>query len=199
MAAQALLVAVGVAGWQIYGLPAWAPAIPALGIVGHVLHVRREARRLEERRRRQHAVDIRRRTARRRAEAAVAAAIERATSTKPQAARPGTIHADGTWEPVHVPLPTYVTAPAVRRPPTRVVSVDADGAWTSGELTDLMSGFRGRPGVNAVAAFSSRTAQSFGGAGESRARFFERDTAEDLPASENGSTAERSRRRAVNE
>src|SRR5262249_54612735 len=184
----ALLVVGAVVGAQMSGLPAWAPAVPALGLVVYVLHVRREARRLRQWRRRQHVADIRRLVARRRAEAAVAAAVEREARTEPQAARPGTIYADGTWEPVRGPLPTYVTAPAVRRPPARVVSVDAEGLWTSGELADLMSGFRGRPGVNAVTAFSSRAATGFS----------DGDTAEDLPA-EDGSTAARPRPRAVNE
>jgi hypothetical protein len=217
----AILVVGGVAGGQMSGLPAWAPAVPALGLVGYVLHIRREARRSKERRRRQHVADIRRLAARRRAEAAVAAAVERAAWTEPQAVRPGTIYADGTWEPVRVPLPTYVTAPVVRRPPARVVSVDAEGPWTSGELADLMSGFRGRPGVNAMTAFSSRapqplpnqvpqwsdsagsspgrTARSLGRTGELPAAFSEGDTAEDLPAAHDGSTAGRPHRRAVNE
>jgi len=185
----ALLVVGAVVGVQMSGLPAWAPAGPALGLVVYVLQVRREARRLREWRRRQHVADIRRLVARRRAEAAVAAAVEREARTEPQAARPGTIYADGTWEPVRVPLPTYVTAPVVRRPPARVVSVDAEGLWTSGELADLMSGFRGRPGANAVTAFSSRAP----------ACVSDGDTAEDLPAAEDGSTAARPRPRAVNE
>ena len=217
----AILVVGGVVGGQTSGLPAWAPAVPALGLVAYVLHVRREARRSQERRRRQHAVDLRRLAARRRAEAAVAAAVEQAAWAAPQAVRPGTIHADGSWEPMRIPLPTYVTAPVVRRPPARVVSVDAEGAWTSGQLTDLMSGFRGQPGVNASAAFSSRapqpwpgqvaqstgpggtapgrTERSPGRAGESPTRFPAGDAGDDLPAAQDGSTADRPRPRAVNE
>jgi hypothetical protein len=166
-------------------------------------------------------VDLRRLAARRRAEVAVAAAVEQAAWAEPQAVRPGTIHADGSWEPMRIPLPTYVTAPVVRRPPARVVSVDAEGAWTSGQLTDLMSGFRGQPGVNASAAFSSRTpqpwpsqvAQSTGPGGtapgrtvlspgraeESPTRFPAGDADDDLPAAQDGSTADRPRPRAVNE
>jgi hypothetical protein len=203
----AILVVAGVVGGQMSGLPAWAPAVPALGLAGYVLHVRREARRLKERRRRQHVVDIRRRAARRRAEAAVAVAVERAARTEPQRARPGTIYADGTWEPVRVPLPTYVTAPVVSRPPVRVVSVDAEGSWTSGELADLMSGFRGRPGINTMTAFSGharrpllgQVARSPGRAGESPARFSAGDAADDLPAAQDGSTTDTPRPRAVNE
>jgi hypothetical protein len=185
----AVLVAGAAVGGQMYGLPAWAPAVPTLGLVVYVLHVRREARRLKEWRRRQRIADIRRLAARRRAEAAVAADVERAARTEAKAVRPGTIYADGTWEPVRVPLPTYVTAPVVRRPPARVVSVDAEGRWTSGELADLMSGFRGRPGVNAVTAFSSRAPASVS----------DGDTAEDLPAAQDGSAPARPRPRAVNE
>ncbi len=144
---------------------------------------------MKKQRRRQHVADIRRLPARRRAEAAVAAAVERAARTEPQAVRPGTIYADGTWEPVRVPLPTYVTAPVIRRPPARVVSVDAEGPWTSGDLADLMSGFRGRPGVNAMTTFSSRAL----------ADFSDGDTPEDPPAAQGGSTAARPRPRAVNE
>ncbi|HEY8114246.1 MAG TPA: hypothetical protein VII16_15555 [Actinomycetes bacterium] len=217
----AILVVGGVVGGQTAGLPAWAPAVPALGLVAYVLHVRRQARRSQERRRRQHAVDLRRLAARRRAEAAVAAAVEQAAWVAPQAVRPGTIHADGSWEPMRIPLPTYVTAPVVRRPPARVVSVGAEGAWTSGQLTDLMSGFRGQPGVNASAAFSSRapqpwpgqvaqstgpggmapgrTERSPGRAGESPTRFPASDAGDDLPAAQDGSTADRPRPRAVNE
>jgi hypothetical protein len=217
----AILVVGGVVGGQTSGLPAWAPVLPALGLVAYVLHVRREARRSQERRRRQHAVDLRRLAARRRAEAAVAAAVEQAAWAAPQAVRPGTIHADGSWEPMRIPLPTYVTAPVVRRPPARVVSVDAEGAWTSGQLTDLMSGFRGQPGVNASAAFSSRAPQAWPGqvaqstgpggtapgrierspgrAGESPTRFPASDAGDDLPAAQDGSTADRPRPRAVNE
>ena len=234
----AILVVGGVVGGQTSGLPAWAPAVPAAGLVAYVLHVRREARRSQERRRRQHAVDLRRLAARRRAEAAVAAAVEQAARAAPQAVRPGTIHADGSWsvscliasifrdadgswEPMRIPLPTYVTAPVVRRPPARVVSVDAEGAWTSGQLTDLMSGFRGQPAVNASAAFSSRAPQAWPGqvaqstgpggtapgrterspgrAGESPTRFPAGDAGDDLPAAQDGSTADRPRPRAVNE
>jgi hypothetical protein len=185
----AVLVVGAVVGGQMSGLPGWAPAVPALGLVVYVLHVRREARRLREWRRRKHVADIRRLAARRRAEAAVAAAVERAARTEPKAVLPGTIHADGTWEPVRVPLPTYVTAPVVRRPPARVVSVDTEGLWTSGDLADLMSGFRGRPGVNAMTAFSSRRPASFS----------DGDTAEEPPAAQDGSAAARPRPRAVNE
>jgi hypothetical protein len=217
----AVLIVGGVVGGQTSGLLAWAPAVPALGLVMYVLHVRREARRLQERRRRQRAADMRRLAARLRAEAAVAAAVEQAVRAEPPAVRPGTIHADGSWEPMRIPLPTYVTAPVVRRPPARVVSVDAEGAWTSGQLTDLMSGFRGQPGVNAITAFSSRapkpllsqvaqstgpagtsagrTARSPGRAGESPTRFPAGDTGDDLPAAQDGSTADRPRPRAVNE
>jgi hypothetical protein len=145
-------------------LPLATPLLPALGFVGYVLHVRRQARRLYEQKRRDQAIAVKRAELRRRAEAAVARSTERAAArSEPPRARPGTIHADGTWEPVRIPLPTYVTAPVVRRPPpARVVAVDGAGAWTSGHLTDLMSGFRGRPGVNAVTAFSSGAQQHAG-------------------------------------
>jgi hypothetical protein len=210
----AILVVGGLVGVHLSGLPSWAPAVPALGLVGYVLHVRREAHRLKAWRRRQHVADSRRLAARRQAEAAVAAAVERAARTERQTVRPGTIYADGTWEPMRVPLPTYVTAPVVRRPPARVVSVAAEGPWTSGELADLMSGFRSRPGVNAMTAFNSRApqplpgrvAQSPGRAGRSPGRtgeppaaFADGGAAEDLPAAQDGSAADRPHPWAVNE
>ena len=111
----AVVIVGGVVGGQTSGLPAWAPAVPAVGIVVYVLYVRREARRLEARRRRQRAADMRQLAARLRAEAAVAAAVEQAARAEPQAVRPGTIHADGSWEPMRIPLPTFVTAP-IRAP-----------------------------------------------------------------------------------
>jgi hypothetical protein len=157
----AVLVTAAAVSVPTSGLPLGTPLLPALGLVVYVLHVRREARRLYEKKRRDRAIALKRGEVRRGAEAAVAHASDRAAArSEPNRARPGTIHADGTWEPVHIPLPTYVTAPVVRRPPARVVAVDGTGAWTSGHLTDLMSGFRGRPGVNAVTAFSSGAQQA---------------------------------------
>ncbi len=40
-----------------------------------------------------------------------------------------------TWEPVPVPLPTYVTAPKARRS-IRTIDLDTPGAWTSGRLAE---------------------------------------------------------------
>jgi hypothetical protein len=47
--------------------------------------------------------------------------------------------ADRAWEPVPVPLPTYVSAPRAPRS-VRIIDLTAPGAWTSGRLADQPEG-----------------------------------------------------------
>ena len=40
-------------------------------------------------------------------------------------------HSEGQWDPVHAPLPTYVSKPAARRT-VRTIDLDSTGVWSSG-------------------------------------------------------------------
>jgi len=141
-------------------LPAWLPLAPMLLVVGFVVHLRAEARRMVERERRMLArrrsdpsragrkpsaeptsaapVSAARRAANPNAEAddvspAVVDAAPAAMST--QADELYDAVAQHVWDPVPVPLPTYVTAPKAPRS-VRVIDLTRPGAWTSGHLSE---------------------------------------------------------------
>jgi hypothetical protein len=72
---------------------------------------------------------------------AAAPSERRSTSTAAAPSTPGATIAEdhahssaaGGWNPVPVPLPTYVTAPKAVRA-ARTIELGGDGAWTSGRL-----------------------------------------------------------------
>ncbi len=134
--------------------PVWAPALPTVALAGYVIRVRGEARRAYERTRRARMADARRAEARRRAEAIVAAAPP-ASAERRQ--RPALVNPDGTWQPVKIPLPSYVTAPVAGagRRDSRPIVLGAYGSWTRRRMGDLMRHSRtagGRPLLVPVAA-----------------------------------------------
>jgi len=47
--------------------------------------------------------------------------------------------AERVWEPIAVPLPTYVTAPKAPRS-VRIIDLSQPGAWTSGRLPEPAAG-----------------------------------------------------------
>ncbi len=141
------VIGIGV-GSGLGRLAAWAPVVPALMLAGYVMLLRRSVRR----------ATLAARRARARAE------MERVTMARPMTTYPAphvsvradivsesadqfdaeitippveepVTAADGTWEPVPVPLPTYVTAPKARRA-IRTIDLATPGAWTSGRLTE---------------------------------------------------------------
>ncbi|MCU0265587.1 MAG: hypothetical protein MUC45_05620 [Actinomycetia bacterium] len=149
-----VLVVVGVAPW-------WAAVLPAVLLGAFVARARVAARRrtsreLQERRARAAA-------ARRRRDAAVASRYRQSVGAAPRADLAVAVAADvavdiavpaaepvrpaleseplydavaeRVWEPVPVPLPTYVTAPKAPRS-VRVIDLTQPGSWTSGHLTE---------------------------------------------------------------
>lgn len=121
-------------------LPTVSIAVPAVLLSGFLVLARRaavvQARRL----------DRLRRAARRRAQArAQAEAEERSAPTEaisssgkriavldlPEPAEPPDPNA---WEPVPVPLPTYLTKAKAEKPAVRRIDLSSPGAWTSGRL-----------------------------------------------------------------
>jgi hypothetical protein len=143
-------------------LPAWLPLAPMLLVVGFVVHLRAEARRMVERERRMlarrradHTRAARkpspdrisaspasfsaRRTASSTAEPGVAAAPASVDAAPVVAASEADELYDAVaqhvWDPVPVPLPTYVTAPKAPRS-VRVIDLTRPGAWTSGHLSE---------------------------------------------------------------
>lgn len=141
-------------GW----LPRWGPVLPALLLLGFLVHLRREtkAQAALDRRRRAQAVtaESRRRRAsavpaavavevehilppvRETVPAAVAVADADVTAADVELAADELYDAeqDRAWDPVPVPLPTYVTAPKAPRS-VRVIDLTKPGLWTSGHLS----------------------------------------------------------------
>ncbi len=140
----------GVLGLALLGVvPGWAVALPGLALAGFVVHLRRETK--------AQAARDRRRRARPRAarlplssapRAAARSAADAGASLLPAAAIAATVpepqqfeaveepydsELDRVWEPVAVPLPTYVTAPKAPRS-VRVIDLTHPGLWTSGHL-----------------------------------------------------------------
>jgi hypothetical protein len=107
-----VLAAAGVMSW-------WWQIVVDLAVVGFVVHLRAEAKRARA---------IRRRTHMRPASPTQAPPVERVEAVdvpvRAPAPQPATVVASGApmvideemWEPVPVPLPTYVTAPVAQRP-----------------------------------------------------------------------------------
>lgn len=157
LAGLALLVAVlAVAGL----VPWWAVVAPVVLLAGFVARARvaaqrhtaralqeRRARAAVARRERDAAVASRHRQAGTspRAEPAavpvagpVVAAVDAVATPVLPVAEPDPLYdavAERVWEPVPVPLPTYVTAPKAPRS-VRVIDLTLPGAWTSGHLTE---------------------------------------------------------------
>jgi len=127
-------------------VPVWLALVPALLLVGFVVHLRLEQRRADERRERQ---------ARRQRELAARAARDEAgirarvvttaarsrvdlsaeVQAEPQQDLDGVYDAvaDHVWDPVPVPAPTYVNAPKAPRS-VRTIDLTRPGHWTSGRV-----------------------------------------------------------------
>jgi len=125
-------------------VPIWLGLVPALLLVGFVVHLRLEQRRADERRDRQ---------ARRQRELAARAARDEAgirarvvtTAARSRVDAPVEVEAepqmdpeavydavaDHVWDPVPVPAPTYVNAPKAPRS-VRTIDLTRPGHWTSG-------------------------------------------------------------------
>ena len=141
-----LIVLVGAAAWFGY-LPMYAVAVPAVLAVAYLVHLRAEAKRAADRARRHDAARMR---ARRRyaddayrarylpayASSTAHAAQQLPTAPEPDVLgmveQPAALVSDGgeVWQPVPVPLPTYVTAPPASHP-VRVIDLTKPGAWAS--------------------------------------------------------------------
>ena len=138
-----LVLALGVVALAIAAgrLPTLSIAVPAVLLSGFLVLARRaavvQARRLER---------IRRVAARRRAEAKAQVKAEEESAPAeaisssgkriavldlPESAEPPDPNA---WEPVPVPLPTYLTKAKAETPAVRRIDLSSPGAWTSGRL-----------------------------------------------------------------
>jgi len=124
-----LLVAVAVTSTAIVvgRLPAWWVGVPSASLVGFLLLARRAAVR-EGRRRR---VGQRRATGR---AAPVAHEDVRTRIAMLDEPEPVPEVDPDAWEPVAVPLPTYVTKAVAPPQATRKIDLTQPGAWTSGRL-----------------------------------------------------------------
>jgi hypothetical protein len=128
--ACAVAVTAGVGGW----LPMWGGALPVLLLLTYATELRAGVRRRHavglRRRRGQAVADVRRRRIdfATRLEA-VRRALRPAVPDEPTIVEPPVEVHDG-WQPIEVPLPTYVTAP---KAPIRVRTIDVSspGAWAS--------------------------------------------------------------------
>ncbi|HET6685892.1 MAG TPA: hypothetical protein VFH02_05125 [Jiangellaceae bacterium] len=103
-------------------LPGWAVAVPVVLLAVFLVLARRAA-----------VAEARRRPVRRRSTARAAAApVHRvAVLEEPEPVAPEDPDA---WEPVPVPLPTYVTKARAPDPGSRRIDLSQPGAWTSGRL-----------------------------------------------------------------
>lgn len=135
-----LLAIVAVALGATAGLalvPPWVAGAGLAVLIGYLGRLRLEAKRARRRDRRRQLM-ARQAAARRRAVQAARrrggiGGLSRRRAEPP--GRPVLVNADGTWNPIPLPLPTYITAPIVDRPAARVIDVSASGAaWTSGRL-----------------------------------------------------------------
>jgi uncharacterized membrane protein len=169
-------------------VPVWAPAIPLVVLVAFLLRARASAHRVRDREladRRARAAESRRlrheqseRELRRAgvpvAPARVPADIERPRQRAPRPvpmpaepaaavrapAVPGFYDAEAerAWDPVPVPLPTYVSAPKAPRS-VRIIDLTAPGAWTSGRLADSPAGDEGDAEYAGDASEGGRTSR----------------------------------------
>jgi hypothetical protein len=104
-------------------LPLWSVAVPTLLLGGFLRAARRAS-----------AAEANTRAARRRRDPAVLAAStspQMAVLDEPAPAEPVDPH---VWEPVPVPLPTYLTKPKAPQLATRTIDLSQPGAWTSGHV-----------------------------------------------------------------
>jgi hypothetical protein len=109
-------------------LPLWSVAVPSLLLGGFLWAGRRAA-----------AVEAASRAQRRGRMPTVLA-----TSTSPQTAtsdqpEPAVRTDPQLWEPVPVPLPTYLTKPMAPQLATRTIDLSVPGAWTSGRIESAQS------------------------------------------------------------
>jgi len=128
-----VLITAGLGAAAGYALvPLWLAGSGVAALVGYFGQLRIEVRRARRRDRRQRLL-ARQAAARRQA---VHAARRRGAGRRAEPpSRPVLVNPDGTWNPIPLPLPTYVTAPVIDRPAARVIDVSASGAaWTSGRL-----------------------------------------------------------------
>ncbi len=119
-------------------LPTVSVAVPAVMLAGFLVLARRAA--VAEARRRAH---LRRALTRRRAQAQAEAEAQRAASEAAAAGKRIAILDEpepvepvdpNAWEPVPVPLPTYLTKDKAEPPVVRKIDLSSPGAWTSGRL-----------------------------------------------------------------
>lgn len=113
--------------------PMWLAGVALTALIGYVGRLRIEVKRTRRRDRRRQLL-ARQAAARRHA---VRAARRRGPAHRraETSGRPVLVNPDGTWNPIPLPLPTYLTASVVDRPAARVIDVSATGAaWTSGRL-----------------------------------------------------------------
>lgn len=132
-----LLIALGVVTLAVAAgrLPLESVTLPAVLLSGFLLLARRAAVAEARRRDRMHRVLARRRAE---AQAQKAAAVDPdvagrriAVLNLPEPAEPPDPNA---WEPVPVPLPTYLTKAKAEAPVIRKIDLSSPGAWTSGRL-----------------------------------------------------------------
>ncbi|MFI5620811.1 gephyrin-like molybdotransferase receptor GlpR [Streptomyces sp. NPDC051567] len=187
----------------------WAPAVPALLLSGYIVHLRvQERRRYEftmDRRRAEAAARHLRenRPRRREPEAAASAEPDPAPPVSPQEAGrralvEQTDHAEWvdqqrerergpargeSWEPVPVPLPTYVTAPVAPRA-TGPVTPDAWSADRSSTAEPTNPRLRAQPGAPAP-DLKSRTAPRTRGRDLGRTPLFDQYEGDDRPRAAN--------------
>jgi hypothetical protein len=125
-------------------VPVWLALVPALLLVGFVVHLRLEQRRADERRERQarrqrelaarsarDEAGIRARVVTTAARSRVEVEVEVEAEAQPDAEGVYDAVADHVWDPVPVPAPTYVNAPKAPRS-VRTIDLTRPGHWTSG-------------------------------------------------------------------
>jgi hypothetical protein len=125
-------VVLGLAGVRAE-VPMWVAGLTVAVLIGYLGRLRIEVNRARRRDRRRQLL-ARQAAARRHA----VRAARRRFPTRRRAETPGRpvlVNPDGTWNPIPLPLPTYITAPVVDRPAARVIDLSPTGmAWTSGRL-----------------------------------------------------------------
>lgn len=109
-------------------LPLWSVAVPTLLLGGFVWLARRAAA--------MEATTRARRRLREPTMLATSTSPQMAINDEPEPAAPTDPHA---WEPVPVPLPTYLTKPKAPLLATRTIDLSVPGAWTSGRIEPAAS------------------------------------------------------------
>ncbi|NEE01125.1 divisome protein SepX/GlpR [Phytoactinopolyspora halotolerans] len=153
----------GVAGTVLGPLPSWVPIVTGTMIAGFVVVARRAAVAQTQRRR-----TLRKRAARERAAAADSAPENDSVAVNAEGKRIAVLDlpeeaeqpAEGTWDPVDVPLPTYVNKPKAPRV-NRKIDLGGDGSWTSGRLEHTTSfELPSRPPASPVTGDGTEAAES---------------------------------------